>query len=77
VFQLPSYSPDYNPIEYLWRKTKKKTTHNEYFAHFGELSTAVEDKLAALAAQPGEVLSLFGRYCEETQLLPQQLQRAA
>jgi len=23
VFQLPSYSPDYNPIEYLWRNTKK------------------------------------------------------
>jgi transposase len=28
VFQLPSYSPDYNPIEYLWRKTKKRATHN-------------------------------------------------
>lgn len=21
VFQLPSYSPDYNPIEYLWRRS--------------------------------------------------------
>lgn len=24
VYQLPSYSPDYNPIEYLWKKVKQK-----------------------------------------------------
>ncbi len=32
VFQLPLYSPDYNPIESLWRKTKKQATHNQYLA---------------------------------------------
>src|SRR5262245_24471992 len=26
---LPSYSPDYNPIEYLWKKTKQRATHNK------------------------------------------------
>jgi transposase len=31
VFQLPSYSPDYNPIEYLWRNVKKEATHLTYF----------------------------------------------
>jgi hypothetical protein len=25
---LPSYSPDDHPIEYLWKKTKKRATHN-------------------------------------------------
>jgi transposase len=25
---LPSYSPDDNPIAYLWKKTKKRATHN-------------------------------------------------
>jgi transposase len=77
VFQLPSYSPDYNPIEYLWRKTKKKTTHNEYFAEFVELTAAVEEKLAYFAAHPSEMHSLFGRYCEESCLLPQALPLAA
>ena len=24
VYQLPSYSPDYNPIEYLWKKVKQE-----------------------------------------------------
>ena len=31
VSPLPSYSPDYNPIEYLWKKTKQRATHNQYF----------------------------------------------
>ena len=26
VHQLPSYSPDYNPIEYLWKKVKTKAS---------------------------------------------------
>jgi transposase len=28
VYQLPAYSPDFNPIECLWRKIKK---HGTYF----------------------------------------------
>ena len=28
VIRLPSYSPDYNPIEFLWRATKRSATHN-------------------------------------------------
>ncbi len=30
VTQLPSYSPDYHPLEYLWRATKREATHNHY-----------------------------------------------
>ena len=33
-YPLPSYSPDYNPIEYLWKKTKKRATHHQYFKEF-------------------------------------------
>ena len=32
--QLPSYSPDFNPIEYLWKKVKKLATHLKYFPEF-------------------------------------------
>ncbi|NWJ48395.1 MAG: transposase [Chloroflexi bacterium] len=31
VYQLSAYSPDYNPIEYFWRKTMRKATHHKYF----------------------------------------------
>ena len=34
VHPLPSYSPDYNPMEYLWKKTKKRATHNQYCKEF-------------------------------------------
>jgi transposase len=77
VYQLPSYSPDYNPIEYLWRNTKKQATHNQYFAQFEDLTSAVEKTLAAMAADTQQVLNLFGRYCNEVGYLPQQLKLAA
>ena len=36
VEPLPSYSPDDNPIESLWKKTKQRATHNQYFKEFVE-----------------------------------------
>ena len=42
VFQLPSYSPDYNPIEFLWKKMKRRATHNQYFPTFEALVSAVD-----------------------------------
>lgn len=65
VYQLPSYSPDYNPIEYLWRKVKKEATHNKYFAVFEQLIHSVDKTLAAFTERAQEVLSLFGCYCAE------------
>ena len=73
-YPLPSYSPDYNPIEYLWKKTKQRATHNKYFKEFAELTVSVEKALAYFATHPDTVLGLFGRYCEESGL---ELQQAA
>src|SRR3989475_1499962 len=68
VQPLPSYSPDYNPIEYLWRKTKTRATHNKYFKEFAELTVSVDKALAYFATHPDTVLGLFGRYREESGL---------
>jgi transposase len=68
VEPLPSYSPDYNPIEYLWKKTKKRATHNKYFKEFAAMTVSVEKALAYFATHPDTVLGLFGRYCEESGL---------
>lgn len=65
VYQLPSYSPDYNPIEFLWRKVKREATHDKYFAAFKDLVNSVEETLAAFTKRASEVLNLFGRYCAE------------
>jgi transposase len=68
VEPLPSYSPDYNPIEYLWKKTKQRATHNKYFKEFAELTVSVDKALAYFATHHEMVLGLFGRYCEESGL---------
>src|SRR6266403_553627 len=65
---LPAYSPDYNPIEYLWKKTKKRATHNKYFKEFAALTVSVEKALAYFATHPDTVLGLFGCYCKESGL---------
>ena len=65
---LPSYSPDDNPIEDLWKKTKKRATHNQYFKEFAVLTASVDKALAYFATHPETVLCLFGLYCEESGL---------
>ena len=67
-YPLPSYSPDFNPIEYLWKKTKQRATHNKYFKEFATLTVSVNKALAYFAAHPEAVLGLFGLYCEESGL---------
>ncbi len=41
AYQLPSYSPDKNPIEKLWKNTKAEATHCKYFPTFDDLRNAV------------------------------------
>jgi len=65
VYQLPSYSPDYNPIEYLWKKVKTKATHNRYFAEFVKLVESVETALQVLATQTTEIVHLMGIYTKQ------------
>ena len=65
VYQLPSYSPDYNPIEYLWKKVKTKATHNRYFAEFVKLVQSVEDAMKILATQADEIKRLMGVYTKQ------------
>jgi hypothetical protein len=68
VEPLPSYSPDYNPLAYLWKKTKKRATHHQYFETFVLLTVSVDTALAYFATHPDTVLGLFGLDCEESGL---------
>jgi transposase len=64
VYQLPSYSPDYNPIEHLWKNMKKRTTHHRYFPEFALVCASVEEGLAYFQAHPAEVKRLMGTYLD-------------
>lgn len=67
VCNLPSYSPDYNPIEKLWKKVKKEGTHLHYFPTFQDLVEKVEETLVFFKNTAKEILSLFGFYDNLTQ----------
>jgi transposase len=62
IHYLPPYSPDYNPIEGLWKKIKKETTHNVYFESLEALGSALAKGLKWFRQEPSEVKSLFGFY---------------
>jgi transposase len=62
VYELPSYSPDYNPIEKLWKKIKEKEIHLHYFPTFDSPKNKVEEALLYFKDLKNEVLSLFGFY---------------
>jgi len=64
VYQLPTYSPDYNPIEKLWKKVKQEGTHLHYFPTFDALVGKVNQILPLFQNSCEKVLSLFGFYNE-------------
>jgi transposase len=39
---LPPYSPDLNPIERVWKLTRRQCLHNRYFPRLGEVIDALE-----------------------------------
>ena len=62
VHFLPPYSPDFNPIEGLWRKLKRETTHNMYFETLKDLGKALVKGLQWFRKEPSQVLALCGLY---------------
>jgi transposase len=63
--QLPAYSPDFNPMEHLWKKVKKEATHLKHFPAFTDLQQEVDRALLHFAQTPREITVLMARYCEK------------
>jgi transposase len=70
VFQLPSYSPDFNPIEKLWKNLKKSHIHLHHFPTFDSLQSKVNEALFDFSNLPFDILALFGFYDSVNESLP-------
>jgi transposase len=55
---LPPYSPELNPIERVWRITRRQVTHNRYFHSTDQLRTALRPCFAKWE-QPSNALKLL------------------
>lgn len=55
---LPPYSPDLNPIEQVWRITRREVTHNTYFANELVLQNTLDSYFAPLRLPNEKLASL-------------------
>jgi putative transposase len=62
LFRLPSYSPEFNPIEGVWKQTKKRTTHNTFFHTTDERDAALTATFETLRAQPSLIAAQVARF---------------
>jgi transposase len=58
LYFLPTYSPQLNPIERLWRHCRRGVTDNTFFRSMHRLLNAVQACLTELAGSPQTVRSL-------------------
>ena len=47
---LPPYSPELNPIERVWKLTRRQCLHNRYFSTLEQVFNTVENKFAEWAS---------------------------
>ncbi len=60
---LPPYSPDLNPIEQVWRKTRREITHNRYFSSLSILTDTLDEYFLGFAIPNEPLKSLCSFDC--------------
>jgi transposase len=68
AYKLPPYSPDFNPIEKLWRNSKKQATHCKYFPTFEDLRVAVVKAFRKYLEDASKVLCVMKKLRTEAGL---------
>ena len=58
LFFLSPYSPDLNPIEMLWKKTRRNVTHNRFFNSLQELWYDLKQYWAQFGKPNNELMKL-------------------
>jgi hypothetical protein len=61
LVDTPTYDPDANPAERLWRAMRPKVTHNHHRDHLADFYQDACDYFAGLDAAPSQVLAHLGR----------------
>ena len=59
--RLPSYSPQLNPIERLWKKLRRRATHNRLFDTLGDLKRSIRASLCYFQAVRRRIQTLIAK----------------
>jgi transposase len=57
--RLPSYSPQLNPIERLWKKLRRRATHNRLFEALADLKSSLRASLSYFQTMRHKVKSII------------------
>ena len=61
IERLPAFSPDYNPIEKLWKNTKRDSTHMKYFKTFEDLYDSVVTTFETYMQDASKILCVMDK----------------
>jgi len=64
LFRLPPYSPELNGIEGVWKATKKRTTHNRFYATTDERDAALVSTFETFKAYPRMIAGHVARFLD-------------
>lgn len=62
LHRLPPYSPEFNPIEGVWKEAKKQTTHNRFFHTTEERDAALTATFARFNSHPALIAGQVRRF---------------
>jgi len=63
VYQMPPYSPEFNPVERIWQHTRKNGTHNRYFINEGEIMGTLGRVFGEIQANPESIRGYLRPFC--------------
>ena len=59
LYFLPSYSPELNAVEAVWKNTRKDATHNRYFPKIKRLTRAVHTRFRIYQNEPSMLAGII------------------
>ena len=62
IHRLPPYSPEFMPVEGIWKKTRKLTTHNTFYTTVNERDTALRKTFTRFQRKPETLDSMVARF---------------
>ena len=68
LHRLPPYSPEFNPMEGVWKTTKRVTTHNRFFRTTDERDDALRATFGRFRETPSLIAGQVARYLPDDRL---------